>query len=167
MALNAVGSRLRRLSVALGMRSAAVAPLSAPPPQDLHVGKKLANEFWLPGLQAATVDINSDQLKAKARQASSAFGGEVHLLATHNSTYTGPEAHLVGLSKSGVLIGVYEVSDYSCGVLFKRVCDHPVQELVRLGKFPAEWPRKYEPVNTRGGSRKLPSRISAKDLLEG
>ena len=110
-------------------------------PQDLHVGKKLANEFWLPGLQAATMDTDSDIIQSKARQASASFGGECHMLAIHNSTYSGQETHLVGLVRNGILIGLYEVSDYSNGALFKRVCDHPVRELVRLGKLSASWPR--------------------------
>ena len=85
------------------------------------------------------------------------------------ATKTGAVSHLCGIVKGGdTLIGLYEVSDDKGGVLFKRVCDHPVRELLRLQILPvdsAAWPTKYEPFGTYGGSRKLPSRASAADLM--
>ena len=80
-------------------------------------------------------------------------------------------AQLVGIAKGdgsvGVLIGLYEAEDSKDGVLFKRVCDFPVTELIRhqtLSSAGADWPSTYEPVNRYGGNRKLPSRASAAAL---
>ena len=136
------------------------------PAQDFLVGKRLASELWIPGQKAEDVDVNSDQIKVKERQMASSLGGECKMLATHHATCTGADTHLVGVSRNGVLVALYELSDNADGVLFKRVCDHPVRELLRLGTLPATWPKKYQPINTYGGSRKLPSTVSSRDLLE-
>lgn len=73
---------------------------------------------------------------------------------------------LLGMVKSGILVGLYDIEDYpGGGALFKRVCDHPVGELLRHEALPRDWPKKYEPVNRYGGSRKMPSRHSAADLM--
>lgn len=73
---------------------------------------------------------------------------------------------LVGIAKADALIGLYEVEDSKDGILMKRVCDHPANELVRLELLSTDagWPKKYDPINRYGGNRKLPSRASAADL---
>ena len=67
------------------------------------------------------------------------------------------------------LFGVYELSNYDCadGVDFKRVCDHPVQELLKQFQrlLPATWPQKYEPFNRFGGSRRVPHGTSVRDVV--
>lgn len=156
---------VRRMSMVLpGRKVKKVQPSAVP---QLMVGKKIADRFWLPDLSAATVDVNASQLQQVCRQTSTMLNAECRMLATHMQASNGKLSHLVGIVKMDVLIALFEVEDKSNGVLFKRVCDYPTRELVRLEAFPAnsEWPKKYEPVNTYGGSRKLPSRASAGDLM--
>ena len=169
MAFKAVGGKVRRLSLMFrpsGRKSSVVSPAQAPQ-QLVGKDKKLAAEMWLPNLRSATIDVSSDQIMQVARQTSATFGGDCRVHAAHHSTYAGAEVHLVGLVRNGAaIIGLYELSDYADGVLFKRVCDVPASELVRQAKLPADWPKKYEPVSTKGGSRKLPSSASVRDVLE-
>ena len=98
-----------------------------------------------------------------------ALGVECYLKHAHVTTYGTSDLHLVGLGKKNkdILVGLYEMEDYRDGVLFKRVCDQPTREMLRLGKLsPSDgWPRKYEPPNRYGGSRKLPSDKSVGDLM--
>lgn len=133
-------------------------------PQEFHVGKKLAEKFWLPGQKAATFDVSAAVLQNMRRATSKRLGGECCLVSAKASSMTGGDSHLLCITKAGVIIGLYEVSDYADGALFKRVCCHPVREMIRNNLLPAEWPKKYEPVNSYGGSRKLPSRGSVRDI---
>ena len=128
----------------------------------------MAREMWLPGLQAATANVDSDQLKQVVRQTAAALGGDCRMMSAHGSNFIGADVHLIGIARNNILIGVYEMEDYADGVLFKRVCDGPVRELIRLGKLPTppEWPSNYEPVNRFGGSKKLPSRCSVADMMD-
>ena len=66
------------------------------PSTDVHfmVGKKLAERLWLPDLQAATLDVNSSQLKMIARQTSEALGTECRLLSIHMLTGKGKASHV-------------------------------------------------------------------------
>ena len=136
--------------------------------QTLAQGKKVAERMWLPDLEAASIDVKASQMQQIAMQLSSSLGGECRLLVIHMAAPNGSISHLVGIARADALIAMYEVDNKSDGVLFRRCCDHPVRELLRLEALPdnSEWPKKYEPVNTYGGSRKLPSRASAADLIE-
>ena len=98
---------------------------------------------------------------------------ECGFLVAHRSTYSGLDSHLVGVRKGRDLIAVYEAHEpfeTIQGIMLKRVCDQPVRELMRLSKIPVEplgdWPKKYAPLSACGGSRKLPSCASVKDLLD-
>ena len=161
----AASRAVRRMSMVLpGRKSKKVQPSGMP---QLVVGKKIADRFWLPDLKAASIDVNSSQLQQVTRQTSTMLNSECRMLATHMQASNGKLSHLVGICNMDTLLALFEVEDNKDGVLFKRVCDYPTRELIRLESFPAnsEWPKKYEPVNTYGGSRKLPSRASAGDLM--
>jgi hypothetical protein len=163
----AVGGITRRLSMMFTRRkSVAVAPQPMTE-TDLVKGKKLARELFIPEQHAETVDLSSGQMRQLASKSSKALGGECSLLVTHNATYVGTDMHLLGIVKANVLIAVYELSDYADGLLMKRVCDNVAKELIRNGKLPTkDWPKKYDPVNTFGGSRKLPSGVTTRDLMD-
>lgn len=168
-AYHAVTGVVRRIAK-LG-KSMRILPAQGPPTaaQTLAQGKKVAERMWLPDLQVETIDVNASQLQQVARQLSSSLGGECRMIGPlHMAAPMGRTSHLVGFAKEDYLIAMFEVEDKMDGVLFRRVCDHPVRELLRLEALPdnSEWPKKYEPVNSYGGSRKLPSRASAADLIE-
>lgn len=167
MAASAVRGSVRGMVRRLSQfgRSPKVSPDNRPQP--LIQGKKLTERIWLPDLKAETLDVNSSQLQNLARQVTVAIGAECRLVATHMSSSKGAPSHLLGLAKADILIGMYEAENNKDGILLRRICDHPVREFVRLDILPstAEWPKKYEPLNTYGGNRKLPSRASAADLM--
>jgi len=170
----ASGSFKRSLSRRFSFRSPKVLPPGPPSgPQNILEGKKMAKQMWIRGTPTYEVESmrpNDEKLSALAQQLSERFRDECSIFITQRGTYGGSETHLVGISKGRALIAVYEVHNQWEGVMFKRVCDQPVRELLRLGKLPVppagNWPEKYEPVNTFGGNRKLPSRSSVKDIMD-
>ena len=152
---------MRRRSV----KSKKVRPMSSEA-SELAVGKKLSERMWVEDLQLDAIDVKSPELEAVRLKASKSFGGDCALHSAKCMATTGSGTTvLVGLSKGDTLIGVYELSTEMNGVLFKRVCDRPVRDLLTAALLPEGWPRKYSPPNSYGGNRKLPSSTSVKDIL--
>ena len=158
-------------------KSKKVVPAQAigPPttPQNIINGKTMSKEIWVEGQEAANIDLNAKEMQDLADQLSKRFKMECGFIVAHRCTYSGLDSHLVGVKKGRILIAVYEAFEpfqTIQGIMLKRVCDQPVRELMRLAKIPVEplgdWPKKYEPVNACGGSRKLPSCASVKDLMD-
>jgi len=149
-----------------GKSTKKIGPMPDTPSEFIENKKKLQERMWLPGLSADSIDLNTKVLQDMRKKTSATMRTECNLLYGTASSMKGSDSYLFAIAKTpGLLIGVYELSNYADGVLFKRVCDHPVQELLKHRLLPATWPQKYEPFNRFGGSRKLPHGTSVRDVV--
>ena len=140
--------------------------MPATPFEFIENKKSLHVRIWLPGLSADSINLNARVLQEMRKKTSATMRTECDFLYAAASSMKGPDPYLFAIANPpGLLIGVYELSNYADGVDFKRVCDRPVQELLKQRLLPATWPQKYEPFNRFGGSRKLPHGTSVRDVV--
>ena len=137
-------------------------------PSEIISGRTLAERMFISGVELSTLDEQSEEILAIQHKAASVLGRDCRMRVATLNTISGKQV-VVGISKgegiAETLLGVYELNTEMDGVLFRRVCDRPVQEMCKASIMPEAWPRKYKPVNTFGGNRKLPSRTSVRDIF--
>ena len=136
-------------------------PADKQPPPNLAEGRALKQTLWFPG---STASLREQDLEPARALASRAMGVQVHMHIVRINKFGGGQLALCAVCTSSHCIGCYELSDGLQGVMFRRMTDSVVRDLIgTLGPLPGVAP-KYQPVNTFMGSRVFPTGTSLDSL---